>query len=80
MDYDYALDLWGVGCILAGSAVGSVRCLTECVRIVLGIIFRKDPFFNGVDNVDQLVKIAKVRSHIGRPKRVRNVDVGHGHG
>lgn len=43
MDYDYALDLWGVGCIIAG------------------IIFRKDPFFNGVDNVDQLVKIAKVK-------------------
>jgi len=42
MDYDYSLDLWGVGCIMAG------------------IIFRRDPFFNGVDNVDQLVKIAKV--------------------
>jgi len=44
MDYDYGLDLWGVGCIMAG------------------IVFGKDPFFNGVDNVDQLVKIAKVRS------------------
>ncbi|GMH41296.1 hypothetical protein BSKO_09206 [Bryopsis sp. KO-2023] len=41
-DYDYSLDMWGVGCILAGMA------------------FRKDPFFNGVDNADQLVKIAKV--------------------
>ena len=25
-----------------------------------GMIFRKEPFFNGHDNYDQLVKIAKV--------------------
>uniref|UniRef100_A0A7S0VVS1 non-specific serine/threonine protein kinase n=1 Tax=Polytomella parva TaxID=51329 RepID=A0A7S0VVS1_9CHLO len=41
-DYDYSLDLWSLGCMLAG------------------IIFRKDPFFCGQDNYDQLVKIAKV--------------------
>lgn len=41
-DYDYALDLWSLGCVFAG------------------MIFRKEPFFNGHDNYDQLVKIAKV--------------------
>lgn len=40
--YDYAVDLWGVGCILAG------------------LLFRKEPFFRGRDNVDQLLKIACV--------------------
>ncbi len=41
-DYDYSLDLWSLGCMVAG------------------IIFRKEPFFHGHDNYDQLVKIAKV--------------------
>jgi casein kinase II subunit alpha len=41
-DYDYSLDLWSVGCMLAS------------------IIFRRDPFFRGSDNRDQLVKIAHV--------------------
>ncbi|KAK2194445.1 bifunctional Serine-threonine-protein kinase [Babesia duncani] len=40
--YDYSLDIWSVGCMLAG------------------IIFKKEPFFYGHDNYDQLVKIAKV--------------------
>lgn len=40
--YDYSLDLWSLGCMLAG------------------IIFKKEPFFHGHDNYDQLVKIAKV--------------------
>jgi len=41
-DYDYALDMWSLGCMFAG------------------MIFRKEPFFNGHDNYDQLVRIAKV--------------------
>ena len=41
-DYDYALDMWSLGCMFAG------------------MIFRKEPFFYGHDNYDQLVKIAKV--------------------
>ena len=41
-DYDYSLDLWSLGCMVAG------------------MIFRKEPFFHGHDNYDQLVKIAKV--------------------
>jgi casein kinase II subunit alpha len=41
-EYDYALDMWSLGCMIAG------------------MIFRKEPFFHGYDNYDQLVKIAKV--------------------
>jgi casein kinase II subunit alpha len=41
-DYDYSLDLWSTGCVLAG------------------IIFRREPFFHGRDNADQLCKIARV--------------------
>jgi casein kinase II subunit alpha len=37
--YDYSLDLWGAGCILAG------------------LLFRREPFFRGRDNIDQLSKI-----------------------
>ncbi|XP_055986213.1 casein kinase II subunit alpha-like [Sorex fumeus] len=40
--YDYSLDLWSLGCMLAS------------------MIFRKEPFFHGNDNNDQLVKIANV--------------------
>jgi len=41
-DYDYSLDLWSYGCMLAG------------------LVFKKEPFFVGRDNYDQLIKIAKV--------------------
>lgn len=41
-EYDYSLDLWSVGCMVAS------------------MIFKKEPFFHGHDNYDQLVKIAKV--------------------
>lgn len=40
--YDYSLDMWSLGCMLAG------------------MVFQKEPFFQGQDNYDQLVKIAKV--------------------
>lgn len=41
--YDYSLDLWAVGCVIAA------------------IIFKKEPYmFYGTNNIDQLVKIAKV--------------------
>jgi casein kinase II subunit alpha len=42
MTYDYSLDMWSLGCMLAA------------------IIFKKEPFFHGNDNYDQLIKIAKV--------------------
>jgi casein kinase II subunit alpha len=40
--YDYSLDMWSVGCMLAG------------------IVFKKDPFFRGDSNFDQLIKIVHV--------------------
>ncbi|MES1915200.1 MAG: hypothetical protein MHM6MM_007176, partial [Cercozoa sp. M6MM] len=40
--YDYSLDIWSLGCTLAG------------------MIFRRDPFFRGSDNNDQLGKIVNV--------------------
>lgn len=40
--YDYNIDMWSVGCILAA------------------LMFKRDPFFKGADNVDQLVKIVEV--------------------
>ena len=40
--YDYAIDMWSAGCILAG------------------LLFRREPFFRGKDNEDQLGKIVKV--------------------
>jgi casein kinase II subunit alpha len=40
--YDYSLDMWSLGCMLAG------------------MVFKKEPFFHGHDNYDQLVKIARV--------------------
>lgn len=40
--YDYSLDIWSLGCMLAG------------------MVFRTEPFFQGSDNYDQLVKIARV--------------------
>ena len=40
--YDYAIDMWSVGCIFAG------------------LLFRREPFFRGKDNEDQLGKIVSV--------------------
>ncbi|SAM08032.1 hypothetical protein [Absidia glauca] len=51
--YDYSLDLWSYGAMLAGM-VGTGG-MPDSDRI-----FRKEPFFNGQDNDDQLVKIARV--------------------
>lgn len=40
--YDYSLDTWSLGCVLAG------------------MTFKREPFFAGADNDDQLVKIVRV--------------------
>jgi casein kinase II subunit alpha len=40
--YDYQLDIWSVGCMMAG------------------MMFVKEPFFKGQDNLEQLLKIAKI--------------------
>ena len=41
-EYDYSVDMWAFGCILAG------------------LLFRKEPFFHGKDNDDQLGQIVSV--------------------
>ncbi|MBA0715858.1 hypothetical protein Golax_014737 [Gossypium laxum] len=51
-DYDYSLDLWSLGCMFAGMMLIFEGCAIQ--------IFRKEPFFYGHDNYDQLAKIAKV--------------------
>ena len=50
-EYDYALDLWSLGCMFSG------------------MIFKKEPFFHGHDNYDQLVKIAKVAFGMSSPPK-----------
>ena len=40
--YDYSLDLWSFGCMLAS------------------MVFKKEPFFHGKSNTDQLVQIVRV--------------------
>ncbi|KAF5958320.1 hypothetical protein HYC85_005545 [Camellia sinensis] len=57
-DYDYSLDLWSLGCMFAGMV--SVQYVMLIVKACAVQIFRKEPFFYGHDNYDQLVKIAKV--------------------
>jgi casein kinase II subunit alpha len=47
--YDYSLDIWSSGAMFA-----------SMVQTNLQKIFKKEPFFQGNDNYDQLVKIAKV--------------------
>ena len=48
-----------VGLLLA--TCQTARCLSSVVDCAAaGMIFRKEPFFYGHDNYDQLVKIAKV--------------------
>mmetsp|Transcript_159 Transcript_159/g.274 ORF Transcript_159/g.274 Transcript_159/m.274 type:complete len:643 (-) Transcript_159:136-2064(-) len=46
-DYDYSLDIWSLGCVLAG------------------MMFKKEPLFQGKDNDDQLKKIVRV---LGTPQ------------
>ena len=64
-DYDYALDLWSLGCMFAGCFL-LILLARNCFKHRetylqnAGMIFRKEPFFYGHDNYDQLVKIAKV--------------------
>lgn len=58
-EYDYSLDMWSLGCMFA-SMVRSFRSSTTSQVNDYVQIFRKEPFFHGHDNYDQLVKITKV--------------------
>ncbi|KAJ0025834.1 hypothetical protein Pint_08668 [Pistacia integerrima] len=61
-DYDYSLDMWSLGCMFAGmvSQKLPIPSSNSCGVLSPLQIFRKEPFFYGHDNHDQLVKIAKV--------------------
>jgi len=58
-EYDYSLDMWSFGCMFA-SMVSVPLSIYLFFPITSVQIFRKEPFFHGHDNYDQLVKIAKV--------------------
>lgn len=59
-EYDYSLDMWSYGCMFA-SMVNSILAFPIKHRVKYCLqIFRKEPFFHGHDNYDQLVKITKV--------------------
>ena len=75
-DYDYSLDMWSLGCMFAGMVIIVISTdLQPELGVNLDSfedtdsfgsfwlqIFRKEPFFYGHDNYDQLVKIAKVKT------------------
>jgi len=57
-EYDYSLDMWSYGCMFASMVRRSSILKYASNNYVQ--IFRKEPFFHGHDNYDQLVKITKV--------------------
>ena len=60
-EYDYSLDMWSFGCMFASMVSWDILPFFFCLFIQeLCQIFRKEPFFHGHDNYDQLVKITKV--------------------
>jgi casein kinase II subunit alpha len=60
-EYDYSLDMWSYGCMFASMVCfpNSKLCEFDSNTFIVQI-FRKEPFFHGHDNYDQLVKITKV--------------------
>lgn len=58
-EYDYSLDMWSYGCMFASMVRGGAYIAFD-VTLTIPQIFRKEPFFHGHDNYDQLVKITKV--------------------
>lgn len=58
-EYDYSLDMWSYGCMFASMVRGGAYIALD-VTLMIPQIFRKEPFFHGHDNYDQLVKITKV--------------------
>jgi casein kinase II subunit alpha len=66
-EYDYSLDMWSLGCMFASMVRSAADRLQGWLRQPLtsrarcpSQIFRKEPFFHGHDNYDQLAKIAKI--------------------
>lgn len=60
-EYDYSLDMWSLGCMFASMVHRDLYFSPEQLPDQAAEqIFRKEPFFHGHDNYDQLVKITKV--------------------
>ena len=67
-EYDYSLDMWSLVSHFSphhpstpsGPALPTPDHLLLQGCMFAGMIFRKEPFFHGHNNYDQLVKIAKV--------------------
>jgi len=59
-EYDYSLDMWSYGCMFASMVGFSFFGQHFVINRSTLQIFRKEPFFHGHDNYDQLVKITKV--------------------
>ena len=72
-EYDYSLDMWSYGCMFA-SMVSVAPSVIETALTPLQI-FRKEPFFHGHDNYDQLVKIAKVLGTDGLYQYIDKYDI-----
>ena len=56
-EYDYSLDMWSFGCMLASmvsSMVEDESIATMLLPFCSSQIFKKEPFFHGHDNYDQV--------------------------
>jgi len=79
-EYDYSLDMWSYGCMFA-SMVSTTpfnyhRDIFRAETHFSGPqIFRKEPFFHGHDNYDQLVKITKVLGTEGLYQYLEKYDI-----
>ncbi len=58
-EYDYSLDMWSLGCMCAARPPPLFPRIKTDFRFA-SLIFKREPFFHGHDNYDQLVKIARV--------------------
>ena len=75
-EYDYSLDMWSYCCMFASmvrrqyenyNTITTLLCMSQ--------IFRKEPFFHGHDNYDQLVKITKVLGTEGLYQYIEKYDI-----
>jgi casein kinase II subunit alpha len=75
-EYDYSLDMWSYGCMFASMVkcfIGDI--LEDNMMFFFLQIFRKEPFFHGHDNYDQLVKITKVLGTEGLYQYLEKYDI-----
>ena len=74
-EYDYSLDMWSYGSMFA-SMVSTFPSNQPSWADFVGLqIFRKEPFFHGHDNYDQLLKITKVLGTEGLYQYLEKYDI-----